>query len=244
MFNGLRTQEGMRLAQNFIAQFELQELQTDSDEWWCELFGEVQDRSYAERFEAASYSMSQQRLLAEIMEPFGGSDITPRKALFIADLMQLGEITPGVNQKILELMPEAFKSAEMAQEDFGTVSQARCFDPFYVYHTPAETGIWEVVIDGSNPTESLARLQKIDEGHSKSIGITNTDLAERFLENPLALVEALVEITRFVRDSNEATYATFIEFYCPALLAIEREKEAKRLTDYILANAALGRSSS
>ena len=87
----------------------------------------------------------------------------------------------------------------------------------------------------------LRAVVPLDEGHAtRTTPLIHAQIAERFLADPLALVRQLVEITRFVRGSNEASYAEFIEHYSPALLDIEREKEARRLTDYVLANAALG----
>lgn len=161
----------------------------------------------------------------------------------MADLLQLTDITPGLSEKILELMPDAFKNDDAALEDFGAVSQARSFDPLQAYKADPATGIFETVLSGADPLASLAFIEKLDEKRgtrSRTTPLTHAQIAERFLTDPLALLRQLVELTRFVRDSNEASYATFIEEYSPALLAIEREKEARRLADYVLANAALG----
>lgn len=242
MFNELRTVEGRQIAQSFLEAFNAQPLSEGNSEF-AELLGHAPEQHevpYRDRFERAYFSMPHQRLIKAKVDEFSdGGPITPAKALFIADLMQMESAVPGLNENIYKLMPDSFKNDDAAQEDFGTVSQSRSFDPMYIYNEHYR----ETRVRGQDPDGDRKYIDDVlDKGHKVvSIKVTNTDLAERFLKDPTKLIRALVEISGFVRDSNAAAFDFIVENYSPKLLKQEQEKEAKRLSEYLIANASRGK---
>lgn len=236
MFDGLRTTEGQAIAQAFLAAFAAEKLVTENDDPF-EFFAALGDfqprpRSYTERVESARMSSTTQRALAEQIKPHcDGGPITPAKALLIADIMQMHSILPGAQQAIYALMPEGFKNDDVCQEDFGSVSQRANFDPLREYQAdPMRTpGVYEYLVNDTNVRDSLRDIAALDEGRpSQSTPVTGRELAERFLAEPLRLVQQLVSLTKFVRESNEASWGTLVKHYAPALHAQEQAKEDVR----------------
>lgn len=235
MFDGLRTSEGQAIAHAFLSAFADEKLVTENDPF--EFFAALGDfqprpRNYAERVESARRSSAVQRALAEQTRAHcDGGPITTAKALVIADIMQLHSILPGAQQAIYALMPEGFKNDDVCQEDFGSVSQRANFDPLREYQAdPMRTpGVYEYLVNDTNVRDSLRAIAALDEGRpSQSTPVTGRELAERFLADPLRLVQQLVSLTRFVRESNQASWGNFVENYAPGLHAQEQAKEDVR----------------
>ncbi len=140
MFAGLRTVHGQRIARAFIAAFDggPKSMREENDPM-TDVFGafgmEVDGPySYEERVSNAIAAPQFRDAVNDAMAAHADDKIiTPRKALFIADLMQLHSLFRDDGAaNIYRLMPDSFKNNGVSMEDFGSVSQSerlRVFPP-------------------------------------------------------------------------------------------------------------------